>query len=351
MDDFSDNIDLAPQRVRRSLNTLFSGTQALLPVQPRERDIIWEDYMKDTKLTVLEVCGNKIIAGFDDGQVNIYNSVDLNCEKSLPYYQQNGSVQCLQCSCTEIIAGYRDGNICSWNIQSGLQTRKMSLRTFESSHLSSTRYPTCMWREAPKLVVGTTDGKIVIFQHVNSNFTTLGAWNVGEHLKKVYFDEKYVIVFGNSVRVYNWNGKLVRTILSWSSQSCMMYSIRDMTYLEGNIIIIGAAGVETVASVMNVKTEEIVHELQGHINGSILAVDAFNNCVLTTDTTGSIILWTLEAAQNRNLQAAARFPSPECPSKSLGPNPHVKVCWLRLGQTFFVRHFSCSSKIVVTDFP
>ena len=103
------------------------------PAEPRNREISWDaiplastpcsaETIKD--LTVLEVCGYKILLGWNSGEIKIYNSLDLRCETTLEYPE---GVSCLQCTCTEIIAGYGGGSICVWNIQSGLRTQKFWL--------------------------------------------------------------------------------------------------------------------------------------------------------------------------------------------------------------------------------
>ena len=142
-------------------------------------------------MTALEICGNRIIIGFDSGEIKIYNSVDLQCESTLPYGVKNCVVRCFQSTCTEIIAGYDNGLVCVWNIQSGLLMTILP----EGTVLDSSEAVSCMrWRK-PHLVVGKENGKIGIWQWSNTSFMLLGQWdsNVGR-VKRVEFDLEHVIV-------------------------------------------------------------------------------------------------------------------------------------------------------------
>ena len=197
-------VDLAPAKVqkRKPLSERTTGT-----VPPRHREIGWKC---EKKLEVLEVCNNKIIIGWDNGQIKIYNSADLRCQTVLNYCFRQSKVTCLQCTCTEIIAGYQDGNLISvWNIQRQFLVCKLAIA--EGS------YPTCMrWRE-PKLVVGTNKGVIHIWQNVSSTFTMLGSWAADKsEIFDVDFNEDYVIVEplreSEPVIVHYFNGHQFRRL-------------------------------------------------------------------------------------------------------------------------------------------
>ena len=341
--------DLAPQRVPRLLSSLFSGGQAK-KAEPRERHILWEDYMKDTSLTVLEVCGNKIILGLDNGQINIYNSMDLSCQTSLPYYNERRVVLCLQCTCTEIIAGYSDGNICVWNIKSGNLVQKLSLRhPATAPHRNST----CMRWKGSKLVLGANDGKVLIFQYVNANVKALGEWTAGSCVRMVDFDTNYVMAQDNStayeIRVYNWNGKRLHSI-ALKGSVWGHFSISDVTSFSGKVI---TGSRENVVKILDLKTGGCVHELKGHHNaGLIHAVDALNDCAVSCDVDGATTLWSLtkDASPGRSPQSV-HVMNVVLPARFQETCPYNRIFWLRLGRNFLASHVQSSAKVVITDFP
>ena len=117
----SKSIDLAPERVqkRRPLSQITRGN-----VTPKHREIDWKGETKEC--SALQVCGNKIIVGWDSGQIKIYSSDDLVCQGVLNGCMDRARVTCLQCICTEIIAGYDDGSICVWNVQTGVHFQAFS---------------------------------------------------------------------------------------------------------------------------------------------------------------------------------------------------------------------------------
>ena len=180
-------IDLAPERVqkRKLLSEITSGT-----VKPRHREINWEGDEKEC--TALEVCNDKIIVGWNNGQIKIYNSATLRCQTVLNYCMTVAGVTHLQSTGTEIIASYHDKNICVWNIQKEILVdtlRAVARGTGDGGYPSFMR-----WRD-PKLIVGTLEGRIHIWQKGISSFTLLASWDAGKRLIiNVDFNQDYVIV-------------------------------------------------------------------------------------------------------------------------------------------------------------
>ena len=164
------SVDLAPEKVRKRklLSELTPGTV----VTPRHREISWID---KKYCTALEVFQNKIVVGWNNGQIGIYSSTDLDCQTVLNYCRSQFGVSCLQCTGTEIMAGYDDRNIRVWEMQNGLLMHRLSLRNENDD--DDDENPTCMrWRD-PKLVVGTDEGRIYIWQYASSSLTLMGSWD------------------------------------------------------------------------------------------------------------------------------------------------------------------------------
>ena len=69
---------------------------------PRHREISWTD--KEKRCTALEVYMNTIIVGWNNGQIKIYDSTNLNCQKVLNY--RRSAVTC------HLLAVYWHGNNC-----------------------------------------------------------------------------------------------------------------------------------------------------------------------------------------------------------------------------------------------
>ena len=138
------SIDLVPQRVqkRRLLSEITPGI-----VTPRHRDLDCRG--EDKPCSALQVCKNKIIVGWETGTIKIFNSSDLSGQTVLPYYMNEAGVTCFQCTCTEIIAGYDDGNICVCDVWRGTFSSKLEVGTvgLEADYATSLR-----WRD-PKLLV------------------------------------------------------------------------------------------------------------------------------------------------------------------------------------------------------
>ena len=182
---------------------------------PRYREISWNG--DDKYCTTLEVFSCKIIVGWNNGQIAIYNSVDLHCQTTLNYCRNESCVDCLQCTGTEIIAGYDDGNICVWNFEKEILLLQISARNENDGRDKS--YATCMrWRD-PKLVIGTSDGRIQISQYVSSSLTLLGGWNTKTYrICDVHFNKSYVILQPSDksqpVSVHHFNGQKFRSISS-----------------------------------------------------------------------------------------------------------------------------------------
>ena len=202
--------DLAPQRAAKTFSSVLLSAGAGIAVSQRERLI---DCKPCNIYGVCRSC-NRIIVGLDTGQIKIYDSVDLQCEAVLPYYNEQSEPCCFQCTCTEVLVGYRDGSIFAWDIKSGLMKGKISVRNASTRDLP---FPDRMrWRN-PKLVVSASSSaspRIQIWQYANSSFTLLGGWAVTEmSVKRIELHENYVILHDRqttSVHVYSPNGKLLR---------------------------------------------------------------------------------------------------------------------------------------------
>ena len=284
------SINLAPKRVpkRLMLSELTPGTE----VKPRTREINLRLKGKNNaQFAVVEVCNDKIIIGWDKGQIEIYSSTDLGRQTLLNSYRS--PVSCLQCTCTEIISGYRDGNICVWNIENGKMEQKLSIQEKRD-------HARCMRWRAPRLVVGTTGGKVKIWEYCGTFFTLLcsldeqPAWMRG--IMHVDFNEKYLIVqkmqpagFDDCVDVKDLNGQQIHSI-SFPSQQCL----RSVA-LDGNCVI--TLDHDNVARISDISTATCLKKLEGQFSPLSL-VDAHDGIFGATgnkDGTARTIIWNVKA--------------------------------------------------------
>ena len=322
------SIDLAPRKVENTFKSLFTRGHSEIP-KPRYREISWIGETK--KATSVEVCGNKIIIGWTNGHIKIYDAVDLQC---LTVLQFGGHPTCFQCTCTELISGHRDGNICVWNIQSGLLMQKFLMGS------PADDFPVCMRWRPPKLLVASFDGIVKLWQYTNSSFISL---SVSEHRPSSYLDnvrrlefntDYMVCLHGSSVRVHYLNGLLAREIVLFGTPT-------DIA-LQGDYLIIGCENEKATLSIVDIKTGIYLKGLQGH-TASVTALDAKNNFVVSSDKKGQIILWNLAAGKDGNQAAGIIVREPTC-LKSVPPRS------LHLGQNLIVGREVRSQRIVVTDF-
>ena len=84
----------------------------------------------DEKVESHGICGhcNVISVELENGSLRIFkNLVDLRegVELQSPYHKHSIVRKCTQCTCAEIIAGYPNGMICAWDIESGILKDKI----------------------------------------------------------------------------------------------------------------------------------------------------------------------------------------------------------------------------------
>ena len=314
--------DLAPVRVQKPqrLSEIVPRT-----VGPRIREISAE--AEDKCCTAVDVCKDKIIVGCKNGQIRIHNDTDLHCETVLPHYMNMSEVTCLQCTCTEIIAGYRDGKICVWNIEKGFKAHQFSIRKddwYDPVHAS------CMRWKDPKLVVCTSKGKVKIWQYCSSSLTLLHSWDADQGgIRHVDFNEKYVILqHYYAVDVKYFNGRHICSI-SNPKVNCVA--------LDGNHLITGPD--HRIVRIWSISTGACLKELKGH-DCPIRAVNAHGGAFATSDSKGEIIIWNLKA-ELEGIQAELVYSAhPKCDAVPL----------LKLGQKVVVTAFTAKQAIQVTDF-
>ena len=339
-------LDLAPVRAGRSLISIFSGN-SLKSLKTRERKIVWG--RENKLLTALEVYGNKIIIGWDSGQINIYNTSDLTCENTFSYSNQDSTVSCLQCNGTEIIAAYSDAVMCVWDIESGCLAQKLSLDDSEDSE----GCPTMMRVKSSKLVVVTSDDNIRVWQYVSSVFTFVGDWNLNidaETVKQFDFDENYIflLVSDGGIEMFYFNGQLARNVRVFEYGQAKALDVA----LYNSYFITGCD--DRVLRIWDINTGALLKELKGH-KSEVICVALTNDCIASADNSGGIILWSLEAALVDHPDTEpGHMPIDASDFRSQGYT-HLtsaeKMYHVCLGRNFLVRSNGNNKRVVVTDFP
>ena len=306
---------------------------------PRHREIRWENENK--WCTLLEVVGDKIITGWDKGQIKIYNKADLRCETVLPSTDGGGKVYCLQYSPAGLIAGYSDGNICFWNVDNKLLVETFSIFTTEESKNDYENAHCMRWR-GEKLVVGTNEGRVLIWacNEADLSFNLECEWNSKiPNIERIDLYENTLILLPAShlrlgfLYMYSLSGRRLRTI---SSSPGNLYAM----VLQGGHVIAG--GNEKVLQVWKIDTGTIVKELEGH-EDYITAVDVHDSLIVSGDRGGDIIIWSIKAALEGKPEKICTLADEYFEG--------IPRWGLKLGSNFLVRHCPESSKIVVMDFP
>ena len=332
------NVEMILQRsfVRESSVALVAVQVPSVVVTPRHREISWSDDWKHC--TAFEVSLNMIIVGWNDGQIKIYNHRNLKCQTVLNY--GGGEVTCLQCTGTEIIAGYEDGIICLWNIQRRVVVQKLSVAIGTCGR----HFPTCMRWSDGKLVAGTLDGRIHVWQYFNSSFTLLDCWYAGEgHIQDVGVNDSYVILqpwgIPEPVHVHNFNGQRFRTIST-------RVGILQMAVHASHLITNDRNG---ALQIWDIWTGNCLKEL--HRNGIYLfGFDAEDGMVVSGNRRGSYAIWSVQAALEGSLTSLPSFS--HCRTQCI-PFDKAFVKEIKLGPQVLVatsHDREHKRKIFVTDF-
>ena len=329
-------VHLAPQRAEKTFSSfLLRPNPTPTWKEPRVRKVCWED---GKSLNVLQVCGSRIICGFHDGQVRVYSYPDLQCEAALWSFSSECLVTCLQCTCSEIVVGYTDRNIRIWNIQSGLLIQEFSVGASDNWSSGSGRHAVCMKWKAPKLLVGTADGRVSMWQFVNSSVLFLGerCFYNGPITSHEFDDDHVICMHSTMASIHDSAGSQLRTIEIQRSATA-----RAVVFDRSSFIINGD---DKKLRIWNAKTGNCLKELEGHEHG-IVSVDAKNNVILSGDKTGQIIIWSLDAASSESRPIRTlRFHAPEVAKQSNG-------YYVGLGEKFIVLRQIASTEISVIDYP
>ena len=335
------SVDLAPQRVQKSMESAPSEiTPHTLP--PRHREIKWNGITRTQQCTALEVYRNKILVGWTTGRINIYNNTDLACQTELKYCSLGrATVTCLQSyTDSEIIAGYDDGNICIWNLEKGAVVRKLATGEKRGNR---EEYATCMPRKDVKLVVGTNKGRVKIWQFVRAaDLTLLENWSVGpDAIYSLDFNDNYVIlkVKFSCVHIMCFNGQQFRSIPSQGGVCCAVL---------GENSVISGGDSETSFRISDISTGDCVVEMNGHEDDEIIAMDIHDDDVIASaGSSGRIVFWSAKEAVRGRPAEIGSYTCPNFP-------PSSSAVLIKLGPECVVSRISrgsSSSRLVVTDFP
>ena len=229
---------------------------------------------------------------FPSGHIRVYDSINLHRQALLPCFNERSKVHSVECTCSQIIALYEEGSICSWAVKNGELTARIWVRgsgggddlPFRMRYINS------------KLVVATKEGTIHVYQYINSTFTRLGCWHVtGILVSRIEFDLYYVIlqdVYTFAAQVYYPNGEFVQRIES--------NNVEAMAYHKGKLI---TGDKDQVLNIWEVRTGTLLHKLKGHND----AVDSIHivekNIVISgSHSSGVFTVWDLTKVLGRNLE-------------------------------------------------
>ena len=276
----------------------------------------------------------KVIVGFSTGMIEIFSSDDLHCLTVLTYHNNKSSVTCLQCTGTEIIAGYGDGNISIWNVERAIVLHNLHIRI--GNDVQYEDYPCSMkWKNA-RLVIGSGQGRIKIWHYVSSSANLLKTWNVvdGGPLD-MDCNENYVIV-----RPYRTNPVIIRVQL-FNGQEHRSITVEqgiESMALYADYLVTG--GSDMIVRLWDVRTGAHLRELRAH-KGFIATVDFQSDVFVTADQGGRIIIWNLRAALAGEPAELTTFYR----------SGSLKVVIIKLGSNFLVSSsYSPANGIEVTDF-
>ena len=303
----------------------------------REREIKWTG--KGQSLSVLEICGNKIIIGFNTGRIEIYdsrNGTDLQCETVLAYWNRGSSVTCLVCTCAELIVGYADGSISIWDIQSRHLRKKIVEPDF--SH-NGPGYATSMRMKGETLVVGTNKGTVRAWQYANGSIISLGQWKQAQSsIISVDFNGTYVALnTSGALYVCYQNGQS----LPWripTPVSHLSLTLHEDYVITGHY----TASYQSLLQVFNMRTGDMLNTLTGGRTQSI-STAVQGSCILSGESNGGIFIWNLEDV----LTGASVTPRVMVDPVNSGVSGYE---FLRFGRNMFVRYSTRLSSVKVFDF-
>ena len=328
-------MDLTPSQLiqhGRPFDSLFSEDK-LEFYEQRDREIQWS-HESNKRISVMETCGNKILIGLENGEIQIFSTVDLQCQITLSHPELKSKVTCLHCTCSEVIAGYEDCSACIWNIQSGDLTQRFCV----GDRTSSTGYAKVIRLKGTRLVVATVDGVIGIWNYSNGSVKFVSEWRERRHLRRLEIagDSIILMELWKGVSVYKFDGTPVHKI-------CNPEAVKDVG-IYGDYAITGDKKCCRLL-LWHIGTGTLIGERRGQ-GSQIKCVSARDGHVLSVDKKASVVIWSTEAILEGRPAALMKIFDP-----SDSPQAEIQCCSLySLGPNYFVRLDPNKSVIKVTDF-
>ena len=324
------NTDASSTRTQRDsqMHTEISSPSRFTSIsgslESNKREILWDS---DSQwFGAIEVCGKKIIVGWNSGDLTIYDSGDVTRQAVLTKCSQS-VVTSVQCTCSQIIAGYADGSVCAISIQNGNLVKRILIGDGHDGI-----HAVCMRWKTPNLIIGTQNNRVQMWQYCDSEFTYHGGWDTNVELNRLEFNNNFVAllpVMSKSVIICNLTGCQLNSVSSSDE-------IADMILLGDHLI---TGGKQKVLQLWDVQGGQQLMQLEGHTE-DIVHVEARNEVILSGDSFGTIIIWSVKEALKRNALQLSRVSVPgaglDC------------VC---LGPNYFVAQPKDQARLIVMDFP
>ena len=283
----------------------------------------------------IAVSGDKIIIGYTSGLIQIFNSTDMQCEMVFEKIRPK-RINCLQCTSTEVIAGYGDGYVISWSMKTGDLVQEISNGKDQDFAIT-----TAMQWKSPTLVARFINGHVGIWQYKRGSFVRVGGWTDASMRgpRRLCLTSDYVVVLpecSEEFSLYAFDGQRMRDFETWDV-------IADMTCQDGHVI---TAGDDGYVRIWDAARKEDCSEriLSGH-EARILCMVSRGNFLASIDYTGLLIIWSLDAALEGEEAELMRIIRP-------GILPIWDSSVMALGPNFIVsyRRHEEGNRVLVIDF-
>ena len=328
----------APATLPKPFSSLLSSqAPAIADLKPRERTID----LGGNNVSTLEICNDKILLGFRGGSINIFSSKDLRCETVIEPCRHRAAVSSLRCTCIEIIAGYVDGSVCVWDIQS----QEFTDGIMHEDLMRDKGVPRLGWTK-PYVIVAKNSIIGIYVQGIDGLFHHVREWDSkvpSISSVDVHSNTSCIIVHSlacGKVHVFRFNGNRV-----WTTEENIKISVVGVHY--DHVVVTRTDGGFSIR-IYHIKTGRCVKEIKGHAYAAGFTDDKSRQLcdIVASSSPEEISVWSLKTAVGPS--STGKPTSIPDPHVTLMQGSFVKHGWPRLGSNFLVVH--SDNKVSVVDF-
>lgn len=175
-----------------------------------------------------------------------------------------------------VVSGSEDGVIKIWNIETGKRLLNLEGTPDNKSIAIYGEY------------IASIDDQSIKIWNLNTG-KDLGNISTSDyHIFSVAISDKYIISAGTTIKVWDFNGKHVKTLQENEG------TVTSVSISSNNIIVSGSE--DTTIKVWNPETGQCLRTLEGHTD-SISSVAIFNNIIVSGSYDKTVKIWDLETGE------------------------------------------------------